>query len=269
MPIWAIILLAAIILTLVGLVSGWFIVAYRHYGHKVQPGDTYTVDGREYTIPNLPISGEARLLNEEFMIRQRKLLTKFLSFSKRHNILVWVSGGTLIAVERHKTVPIPWDDDVDCHTPVGNREYFFGKKFPRDIENEEELETVILRGSGSNYATKEGGAVRLRLAGTYTPVMDLFFVNDVPAKDGDNVCKIDSWSGDSFSYNKNERWDSKDIYPIVEREVDGMQVPVPSNTVAVLRQQYGEKVLDEMYARPVAFSHETPFSMLSFVWQKQ
>lgn len=242
----------------------WGNVSHRFYDREIAAGESYEVGERAYTVPDIELRGStARLLSEEFLTKQRGLLESVTQTLGKLKMDHWLSGGTLLGFKRHGTF-IPWDDDCDVHTRWENREYMFSEKFREDI-SEGGLEAIYLRGTSLNRATKEGAAVRLRRRGTIMPVCDVFFVK--PSKDGTRVEKIDSWrKTDVTKPSTKETWDTDVIFPTRWVDVDGMRLPFPNNSKVALEQQYGENVMDVMYARSAWFSHAYPYAILRWVW---
>ena len=52
-----------------------------------------------------------RLWNAQF-----EMMQMLLEICKRHNLTIWISGGTILGAVRHKGF-IPWDDDIDMQMP--------------------------------------------------------------------------------------------------------------------------------------------------------
>lgn len=242
----------------------WGNISHRFYDRGISAGEDYEVGGRTYTVPDIELRGsKARLLSEEFLTAQRELLIGVTRTLGGLKIDHWVSGGTLLGFRRHGTF-IPWDDDCDVHTRWENREYMFSEKFRNDI-GKGGLEAIYLRGASLNRATKEGAAVRLRRRGTVMPVCDVFFVK--PNEDGTRVEKVDSWrKTDVVKASTKETWDNDVIFPTRWVDVDGMRLPFPNNSKVALEQQYGENVMNVMYARSAWFSHAYPYTILSWMW---
>lgn len=66
---------------------------------------------------------------------QLDILSKVLSLCKRHNLTVWMAGGSLLGVARHAGY-IPWDDDIDLMMPRGDYERFCriaSRELPDDL----------------------------------------------------------------------------------------------------------------------------------------
>lgn len=239
----------------------WWHVSRQHYVRKIKPGEVYKVNGVQYKVPNLDLKGNAMLLEESFMIRQKNLLKTTTIALDQFQIEYWLSGGTLLGFERHKTI-IPWDDDCDLHTHWRNRSYMFSRDFSRDVKIFD-LEVIFLRGSSIKKASREGAAVRIRKKGTLTPVVDIFFV----LEQNDVWGKVDKWNGGKIKLNKKEQWKQCDLFPLIRKKVDNLLLSFPQNTLNVLKKQYGENVMTSMHARNVLFSHAYPFS-LKFMWWK-
>lgn len=250
-----------VVLALVFLVL-WMTCTNQNYGRRIMPGDTYTVNGKEYAVPELPLKGKAYLLKEEYMVRQRELLKNVTAFFDMKGIEYWLSGGTLLGFVRHETT-IPWDDDLDVHTHWKHREYMFSKKFARDL-NEHGLQSMLLLGASLKSVDKHGGAVRIRDAKGDVPVCDVFFAK----QDEQTVAKVDSWNGKKLNFNKKERWPVDVVFPTEEREVDGFKLRFPNKPEAFLKQQYGPSVLTNMVSQNKYYSHFFPFQALHWIWQK-
>ena len=238
----------------------WRAFAVSSYTHRrILPGMVYKVDGNTYEVPALHMDGKGYLLKENIISTERMLIRKFIDIAQRFNIIVWMSGGTLLGFIRHGTV-IPWDDDCDFHTSFDNFKIIGSKEFQTELRKIN-LERIKVFTTSSSYASRIGAALRIRQIGTHYPVLDIFFV-----KHKNNlVCKLDSWGKGKFTFNKKERWNIDDIYPIQTMEIDHIMVPLPNHPNAVLEQQYGHTVLTSMKARDRWFSHTYPFKMFSFI----
>lgn len=243
----------------------WYSLSRCNYdtSEKLKSGDKYTSDGREYKLPEIELVGDAYKLNDNFVAKQREMLTKVVSFLEEQQIQHWISGGTLLGFIRHETF-IPWDDDCDVHTLWENREYMHSVNFA-NAAKAQGLEVIHFMGGSLNYATRESAAVRIRVIGTTTPVCDVFFVKE---KETDVFAKVDGWSnkGQTISYNSKEVWSKDLLFPIAKQTIDDLDLFLPNQPLDVLKQQYGENVMTKMYARSLWFSHEYPFTMFPFIW---
>lgn len=297
--------LSLIILFLLGLnVFKWYRVAFSHYDKEtLQPGDTYHVGDRTYTLPNLPLEGSAYKLNEEFLLSQRALIQKVHGLFESLKIQYWIAGGTLLGFHRDKA-QIVWDDDQDIHTYWKNREFLFSSEF-KNAASTHQLEVIFLKGMSLNWATKEGACVRLRHAHSTFPVCDIFFVktmereqskkrvqkfnekqlkliakhlkqgqpdatSQLPSLDEniEYVAKVDSWSGSSVRYSRREFFTQAEVFPLETKEVDGLTLSFPHQPDNILKRQYGNDALTHMKARSPWVSHAYPFRTLHWIWRK-
>ena len=175
-----------VVLTISNIIK-WYIVSHGDYGSEdLEPGQHYQVHDRTYTVPNIPVHGKKQhipVLKPEFLARQRQLLQDVMEFLQNMRVEYWLAGGTLLGFMRHKTF-IPWDDDIDLHVMWKHREFLFSDECKEACEATG-LQRLILRGCSTDYATKEGAAVRFRHVNSALPVCDIFFVKtlDTPDKD--------------------------------------------------------------------------------------
>lgn len=224
----------------------------------IQPGMQYTVGTRQYTLPNLPLKGDSLLLRPEFMQDQRELMQDLFQTCIETGVEVWVSGGTLLGYIRHRCI-MPWDDDCDIHTSMDNLKIIGSTGFQVAL-HKYGLERVKVLGTTLAHApSRLSGALRVRRIGTCMPTCDIFFV----VREDNTVRKVDKWWNHAPTYNDKERWAEDDIFPIQTQLIDDMLIPVPNRPEVVLKQQYGETVLDEMYVRTTWIAHGYPLQVFS------
>lgn len=207
---------------------------------KIEPNMKYTVNKKEYTVPNLKIKTQGFLLKEHFLISIRDLYVNTKEFMKKLNIEFWLAGGTLLGFTRHKTF-MPWDDDIDIHTHSYNKVYMFSKDF-KNKAKEFNLDVLEMRFTSPTFSYYKGG-VRLRKTGKKAPALDIFFVDVLENK----VKKIENWYGKHVTYNKKEVWNKNDIFEINKEEIDDLEVYLPQNPETILSKQYGDNWSTEMY----------------------
>ena len=221
----------------------------------------YKVDGRNYKVPDLPVKGTAFLLEEEFIILMREMYTRVNDAFKECNIEFWISGGTLVGFQRHKTF-LPWDDDLDAHTSEKNKKFMYTPEF-RNILNKHGLETLFMLGSSEEFSYYKGG-LRIKMLEHLNPVMDIFFVTTL----SDNkISKIENWIGEDFILNHNETWNKEDIFPIREEKIDDLPIKLPNNPHNVLAKQYSEGYADEIHCGHPP--HTIVYDMLRFIWKNE
>ena len=207
---------------------------------QIKPNMKYTVQNREYTVPNIEMKGTGYLLKENFIIDMRNLHIKVKRLFDDLNVEYWASGGTLIGFKRHKTF-MPWDDDIDVHTHAYNRLFMFTEKFKEEVKKHD-LQCIYMRGMTKDFSYYKGG-IRLREKGKKNPVMDVFFVEQVDGK----MKKIENWYGKNISYNNNETWEVNDILNVKKEKIDDMEVYMPNNADKILKKQYGNNYDKVMY----------------------
>lgn len=225
----------------------------------VEPKLEYHVGKRTYVVPDLPLKGVGMMLDEEFLLLLRKLFQKATRTMEELDIEAWLSGGTLLGFTRHGTF-MPWDDDIDVHTDLKNKDKFFNMTNINKFKDNG-MELLFLLGMTPEQTFYKGG-IRVKLKEHDNPVMDIFFVTKVDK----NIRKIENWNKNELKFNEKEIWDESLIYPIKKEIKDDMYVKIPNNPEEVLKQQYGEKVLKEMFCSNI--QHSIAYDLLKIIWIK-
>ena len=239
----------------------WYTTAYSNFERYLKPGETYTVGGRTYNLPNLEVHGRPYVLKEGFILRQRDLFMRVDRMFETQGVQVWVSGGTLLGLSQYGTF-IPWDDDIDMHTFWKNRNLLYDSKFAT-VAHDFGLEVVLLLNSNVRATHKDGSAVRFRRKGDITPVCDVFFVQTV---DDARVAKVDSWSKNGAVTSKRELWEEDMLFPLQRQTIDDLPVWLPNQPTKVLERQYGANVTKVMKVRHPLCSHEYFYRVFSKFW---
>ena len=220
----------------------------------------YKVKNRKYKVPDLPVKGTAFLLEEQFLLLMREMYERVHRAFKECKIEFWISGGTLVGFQRHKTF-LPWDDDLDAHTHEKNKKFMYTPEF-RNILNKHGLETLFMLGSTEEFSYYKGG-LRIKMLEHLNPVMDIFFVTTISNK----VSKIENWIGEDFMLNHRETWDRDDIFPVKEHKIDDLPIMMPNDPHKVLSKQYSEGYATEIHCGHPP--HTIVYDMLRFIWKNE
>jgi hypothetical protein len=260
-----------IFLAAVGFILAWVIIQHEEYGDKIKPGDKYRVGNKVYTLPRQPVkvdnkpfsyNQEIRILKENTLIKLRELLISVTKLMDDVQIPYFLSGGTLIGMTVFKTI-MPWDDDLDIHCFWNDREFLWNNESFLKKCQEYNLEVIHLVGSSLSAATKEGAATRLRFIGTKYPVCDVFFEK---GQDDEHLAKVDAWYKDKIVFSKKEIWNKQDVLPLKYEVIDDIKVSLPNNPEALLKAQYGDKVMERMVYRSIMLAHSFCFKFLDLFW---
>jgi hypothetical protein len=263
-------LLIFIFFLLVGTTVSWIILSHSVYTKEIlQPGKPYTLGGREYIMGNIPIQGQAFKIKDEVADSLRSLLYKTGKFLDSKNITWWVTGGTLLGIERNSVVPLPWDDDVDLAVMFDHRDLVFSREFSQEaLKYGIDLFTLFTNTRTS--ADRHGGVVRAQHYGDSDSdryeSLDIFFWKP-STTNSSKICKLDGWRRNKTCIeNRTETFELEDVFPIRRITCDQLEVCVPKHPRALLEKQYGPKVWDSARPRPLLVSHAFPIRFLNLLF---
>lgn len=254
-------------LLLTAVTISWFILSHSIYTQELlKPGEPYKLCGKDYILSNIPIEGNAYKIKDKVAESLRSLLTKTGKFLDRTGVEWWVTGGTLLGVERHGVVLMPWDDDVDIAVKFANRDYMFSDEFAEEALNYN-LDMFTLVTNTPKSADRHGGVVRVQHFGgedsNRYESLDIFFWKDSIDDPENKICKLDGWRRDgSVIENTEEKFLKSDLFPINRITCDSVDVCVPRNPRALLEKQYGKSVWDSIRPRPILIAHAFPIRFL-------
>ncbi len=265
---WLIILACLGLIFLVLLIAvaiSWIVLSDAPYTDTVlEPGQPYEVAGRQYIFPLVEeMSGVPRLLKSDVIEALRDILQRTHDlFIEDLKIDYHITGGTLMGAIKHRAIPMPWDDDADLCVDWEKRDFLWSQDF-RHAAERRGLAVRYLKHNTLERADVHGAGVRLQLLnGNRYETCDVFFWKLHNKK----ICKIDSWNGDVIEPNPREQFEIKDVYPRRLENIDGLNIMLPSNPEALLKQQYGDKVMKVIKVRHTMFSHRFPMQFLSKLW---
>lgn len=203
---------------------------------------------RVYQIPKLPhktykslekatLDRPVPLLSEQTLLDLRQLIEETFAVLRAQNIAFWVTGGTLISAELWGHL-MPFDDDADISLLFSDKDQLWCPETFAAFQKAG-LECFVLKGVTRTYApTREASAVRVRRQGTHFPVVDIFFLDwdDQQQK----WAHVNSWTDNQPVFDQTtEVWEKDWLFPLQEKNVDGMRWPVAAQPQPMLDKHYG------------------------------
>lgn len=276
MPIWAWLLLITFLGVIITTAILWAKISYDTFPNTVKPGEEYEIDGKTYRVPNLPhkrygskevakLDSTVPMLDKKFLTNLRTFVIDIFDLLRESQTEFWVTGGTLLSAEMWGHL-MCYDDDCDISVHWKDREYLWSDEFST-LAALRGFETFYLPFASLKKATREGACMRLRRKDTQIPTIDIFF--STPMEDG-SFAKVNTWNGGRITVEKRETWPSPDwIYPIQEKDIDGMKWSMPNQPQKMLKQQYGEDWNTTIQSpAPMTKSHKFAFMITNFfhVW---
>ena len=178
-----------------------------------------------------------------------KLLKKVIAILKKHKVVAWADGGTLLGAIRHNGI-YRWDDDVDMA--------FDSKYLPKIMKMKED--GVFERaGLGIDWSTNHkamlkiwdekkgviikkppfrtrarivnGKKVRLPYLHYKYPYLDLQPLYNIDGRFRFHS-EIEKYFGDKFYYTE------KNLYPLKQANFSGIRIPIPNNPIPYLNRGY-------------------------------
>ena len=262
--VWTVLLILFLVLITCVIIS-WVTISHESFTNiELKPGMKYTIQDREYIFPQLEMEGKCLLLKEEVIENLRTIVQRMHDLFQDLKIDYHLTGGTLLGVVRHGSIPMPQDDDVDVAVQFKHRDFLFSSAFG-DHARKFGLKPKFLAGTSLSHADRHGAALRLQLlemSRDQSETCDVFFLEE---EDG-VVYKIDGWFNDKLVKNVKEQFLWEDVYPLQVTNVDGLDVWIPKNPKNLLTQQYGQDVFTHAKIRPRLISHAFPMRFLRLLW---
>lgn len=224
------------IIVVIGGLYNYFSI-YTNVIYKNRP---YILDGVSHEPINLP-KDRVRGISDTLARQLKDIAVRTRDVFEKHSIGFWASDGTLIGAVRHRGF-IPWDDDMDFRTDIGNIDKILSP------EVSEDLRKVGLRLTYSLMSGEAVSSIRVQYIGQRTlrpPFLDILF--EVPTEDGKLVRCVDVGDmtklGVPHRCNETlpkETWERSAVYPLRRYEFEDIWLPGPNDADTVLRTQYGD-----------------------------
>jgi hypothetical protein len=241
----------------------WIIISYSNYTSiELKSGEPYTVDKKSYIFPAVTVLGRPFLLREKILLELRQLFISGTQMLDALDIQWHATGGTLLGIIRHQTIPMPFDDDLDICVDDKFREYMFSATF-KHTALQYGIRTMHLPGNTHRRANRIGACMRLQLIDSTGITMDCFFWKSEQAQ----VCKLDAWNPVFTTCNTKELFPFCSVYPRTRAQVDGINVCLPQCPEEVLQKQYGKEVLTTIVAKHKLTAHIYAFRLSNLLWK--
>ena len=220
-----------------------------HYRGLVWPGRSYTIDNVRHTFPKLkrgtPL-GLYPIIQDDLANQLKGMYRRFARVCAAHGIDVWLAGGTLVGYVRHQGF-IPWDDDMDLHVRLSDKTKLLGAAMRDDLEAEG-------LGLGLTAAWPRTDIVKVVELNTRKnddpdalrayPFLDVLFEGRVDGRWGTCKDHVELDGDTCTALHKDEMWEEEDVFPLQDGVFEDVAVRVPRRPLALLRAQYGDKVLE-------------------------
>jgi len=198
-----------------------------------QPLNVYSVDS--FFKPPMSDATKAVL---------RRTLGALVNVLDRINATYFMASGTLLGSYRHHGF-IPWDDDVDLIVSTADKARVYDALLaiaPHYVVHK--IQHLTLKPMHWKLFSTTGTS-KVPLRPYQWPSVDVLFFDE----DDHNVWNESPWFVD-------ERWPKSAIFPLVRRPFDGLWLPAPCDTAAVLAVNFD---IDKCASRTKCHSYDVPF----------
>jgi len=176
------------------------------------------------------------VLNDKEKKELDTILSATLNHLKKENIEYFVSFGSLIGAVRHGN-RMPFDDDIDLLVNNSNLEKLFDNlKIIRKGENQI---TYYLTDDIEIIHKKWGCPIKIQKKNSNFPFIDIFVYDN----NNNNIIVPNNQLVNGHTKSFNEKYN--DIFPLKSAKFDRFIVNIPKNYNKVLKNLYGNKVLEE------------------------
>jgi hypothetical protein len=178
------------------------------------------------------------------------MLDAWTEFADTQSVRWWAHSGTLIGAVRHQGL-IPWDNDIDLGIMREDYLRIIRNLFGGIDSMTGRYKNELIPGYTISKAL---AGFRIQVVGRLTPFMDIFACDLHPAdRESVRYCTpvirgvSKYYTAEVFSRDSIQLCDLDGPDPLPTLQFEGRAIPVPRNSIAILKRQYGDDILSHMY----------------------
>lgn len=214
----------------------------------------YIIDHRLITnrFTETEISGIKELIMDarKEINKIKKYFNWFLDILNQYNIEYFAAYGTLLATIRDQSV-IPWDDDYDLYITLESKNTLFEKlelckktnETMMNIEDYKIPDNFVINGDEKVILGFPCIIDNKRVNILFTHSPWHFYQVWIFNENFKYICKV----VDIFYQYRSIAYDSPDLYPIIKKQIDGVEICVMNNYKQILESAYGNNYMNEYF----------------------